>query len=98
MILLTSELKISCCFNLAAFSHRIMQLFLFASEQPNVGPLRLCPVTFSFAEVVALFSLGLFRIAFQMFVSTHSKILYQKLPLGKGFGYAVPERVFATPT
>ena len=41
-----------------------MQLFLFASEQPNLGPVHLYPVTFSFAEVVVLFSLGLFASLF----------------------------------
>ena len=71
-----------------------MQLFWFASEQPNLGPLRLRPTIFSFAEVVALFSLGPFRFAFQLFVSMHSQSFTQKLPLGKGFGYAVPEHTF----
>ena len=49
-------------------------------------------MTFSFAEVIALFSLGPFRFAFQLFASTHAKSFTQKLPLGKGSGCAVPER------
>ena len=46
-----------------------MQLFRFASEKSNLGPLRLRPQTFSFADVVALFSLDPFRFSFTIFPS-----------------------------
>ena len=55
-----------------------MQLFLFASEQRNLGPR---PATFSFAEVVALFSVGPIHFAFQLFTAMHSQILYPKATL-----------------
>ena len=69
-----------------------MQLF----NSPNLGPFHLCPVTFSFAEVVALFSPGRFCFAslFNCSLQLIAKSFTLKLPLGKGFGYVVPEYAF----
>ena len=51
-------------------------------------------MTFSFAEVVALISLGLFVSLFNCSHQRIAKSYTQKFPFGKEFGYVVPECAF----
>ena len=83
-------MKISCGFNLAA---------LYSSDYASFDSLQntqildlsiFVPRPFLLQKLVR-FSLGTFRFTFQCSFQHISRSFPQKIPLGKEFGYAVPE-------